>query len=283
MFFAFAFVTLNVNAQSISNHSFENWHSSSNLLVPDSFRTQDQVMATVNPTVSRSNEAHSGSFAAAIQNVFLSPGVGMSGQLHYGSMSDQGGVLRFFGWPCSDRPVSMRFYYKFARNGSDTAQASVTLTKWVNGQRETVGRGLVNITSPVSSYTLCELPVTYFSPAQPDSVVISFVSGANLVPTPGTILYVDDVSFGDVTSSISKFTSSGTSVFPNPVRDIVTVRFEWSGIKFCTLFDQNGRKIGEFTESGLSHMIDFYNLKSGFYYLNVENDGRKDQLVLVKE
>lgn len=253
------------------------------VLVPDSFRTQDQVMVTATPTVSRSNESHTGQFSAAIQSVYLSPGVGMSGQLHYGRMTNTGGSIRFFGWPCNDRPNVMHFWYKYSRNGNDTAQASVTLTRSNNGVRETVGRGLLNIFSSSTSYQEAEVAIAYFSSAQADSITISFVSSSNLVPTPGTVFYVDDISFDDLSASIKSRPTTTTVVYPNPTTDISTVKFSYSGLKVCTLFDATGKKVGSFLEPGMSHLIDFYSIPKGIYYLLVENDGRKEQVTIIRE
>jgi hypothetical protein len=276
--------TFITHAQPISNHSFENWHNAYSVLVPDSFRTQDQIMTTSTPTVSRSNESHSGQYAVAVQNVYLSPGVGMSGQLHYGSMTNNGGAIQFFGWPCNDRPTAIAFWYKFLRNGTDTAQASVTLTKWNGTQRETVGRGIINITATTNTYTQAVVQISYFSGQSPDSVTISFVSGSNLVPTPGTTLYVDDISFNDLANSVSKQPFAfGTVIYPNPATGISTVKFSYSGMKLCTLFDQTGKKRGEFTEAGLTHQVDLYNLKSGIYFLNIQNDGRDERMIILRE
>lgn len=270
-----------VNAQEVGNFSFENWHSAGNFMVPDSFRTKDQVTFNGNPSVTRSNESHSGQFAVAIQTIFLSPGVGMSGQINYGSMLNNSGAMTFFGHPFSSRPDMLKFWYKYSRNGNDTAQASVTLTRWTN-QREIIGSGVINLTASSNSYTSAEINILYFSGNTPDTISISFVSSSNLVPSFGTTLYVDDISF-DQPTLLRESSAHYVDVFPNPTSDICSITFDRPGLKTCTFYDMQGRLMSSFSTIAEKSRLDLSGFQKGMYYLFIQNNDRIDKSIVIKQ
>ncbi len=262
------------SAQNISNGSFENWQSFTNYNVPDSFRTKDQVLFSGNPCVTKSFESHSGQFAAAIQTMYLSIGVGMSGQLNYGSLVNNNGVLSFFGWPFLDQPNALHFWYKYLRNGNDTARVNITLTHW-NGYRETVGTGSMVIVANASSYTPADISINYTSGTNPDSIDISFISSSNLVPTPGTTLYIDDVRF-DLADNIKPTSTVSTSIFPNPSLGIWNLSFTSLASHSIIVLNTQGLRVKEFQSSDNSFLLDLSDCPAGLYCVLIQNDNKKE-------
>jgi hypothetical protein len=174
---------------------------------------------------------------------------------------------------------TIRGYYKYSPAGVDTA--GLVLIFRQNGSISGLASKML---PPTSSYTKFEVP---FSNAQvPDSFRIDLVSSYGGVM--GSALYVDDLVFKSVLTSLDKKSKmlKSISLFPNPTKTQLNI--EWtstaSQMKF-EIIDGLGRLYQ--SQSGLSKSgqltLDVSALSSGLYFIRIHLDNEVISRRFVKE
>lgn len=120
------------------------------------------------------------------------------GAVIFGVPSDngvfQGGI------PFSERPDFLNASLKYDINPGDSARVIVMLKK----DGVLISSNLFSITGSSNSFVEIQFPISYNSQLTPDSLVLGFISTnfVNDIQENTSILYVDDVSFSSVNSSI---------------------------------------------------------------------------------
>jgi hypothetical protein len=105
----------------------------------------------------------------------------------------------------TQRPTKFNGYYKYQPVGGDSGVVFVLLSKFniVAGHRDTVGFARQIIKNAVSTYTLIDLPINYYSTATPDSLTliiassgdINFVDLQGSKGQEGSQLWIDEIQF----------------------------------------------------------------------------------------
>ncbi|RYU79139.1 T9SS type A sorting domain-containing protein [Hymenobacter persicinus] len=224
--------------QAVSNGTLETWvtrHGDA----PTDWLTFDDALAVALPGfplppsggVTKSTDAHAGSFAAKLTSVNLTfPPVVGPGLLALGTKITQNDVDAdtldlVGGLPYTSRPARMQFYYKFAgtvATSDDRPTASVALTRTVGGVRQLVAKGRLFLPTTATTYTLATVPLTYKSSVVPDSIHIVFASAdvtydSNSDFTAGNSLFIDDVVMtGTATATRDAQLQAAVGVYPNP-------------------------------------------------------------------
>ena len=226
------------HGQAVANGDFETWAARSGVDAPTGWLTTDDIAASLLPisiatgTYSKVTDAHGGTYAVRLEsknNLLLGvvPGALVLGS-KVGSNRNLPGGLPFTG-----RPATLQFYYKLSGPqppvASNGAFVRVALTRRTNGITDTLATGRQIFSTPTASYVLAQVPLTYFSNAQPDSVRLLFGSGiitsatqGATGATAGTVFQLDDVSFvgtATVTATRNAALSAALSVAPNPSPD----------------------------------------------------------------
>lgn len=227
------------------NGNLETWSARNGVEAPTGWLTIDDALADAGfppllapRTVTKSSDAHGGSFAAQLQNVELAlrPGTtarrlpvlrgmpqrmlvhrrdeaeaDLPGLLLKGSINEDGDLV---GMPYTGRPASLRFWYKLTgpSAAADSAFAGMVLTR---ESEELADAGVV--LDPQSTYTLVDIPLTYRSAQMPDSIQLLISAGnAGRVSTTSR-LFVDDVQLvGTITGTSSAAAAAALLVYPNP-------------------------------------------------------------------
>jgi hypothetical protein len=221
-------------AQTISNGNFELWASPGGAPeAPTGWLTTDFILGYYNNvpagsyfntgTVTKSTEAHGGSFAAKISTLSLPTNSG-GAVVHPGwlVLGAQPGLYDYAGLPnagvpCTTRPTQLQFYYKLTGPATDSASALVYVTRTVAGVPTLLGVAFQYL-QPTTSYTLLTMPLDYSSGDVPDSVHIQLSSGDARVITAGTTLLVDDMALINPTlaTRAGAATQDLVQVAPNP-------------------------------------------------------------------
>ncbi len=103
------------------------------------------------------------------------------------------------GMPFTGRPDRFKVWYKYLSVNGDSCTMYAILYKWNNflHKRDTIGYAGLTDNVTVSGYTLLDLPFTYFSVEEPDTLSIIFASSAAgdlFLGQVGSTLYIDDIS-----------------------------------------------------------------------------------------
>ena len=185
----------------------------------------------------------------------------------------------------SERPDHLNFYYKFHQEGNDSAYVDFMLFNydftpdipWYE-RYDTIAFSVGYIFEETSEYIQYSLPVFYLSDSIPDFVSIYFGSGKKnncTLPTctPGTTLWVDDVSVSGGTVGINTIAheASKYNLYPNPAVTFFNIETnENVHILNVQMFDFSGRKIKYWI--GNQKVFHIENIPSGIYFVHIQTE-----------
>lgn len=295
--------TLGVSAQTITNAGFETWATRGIAEAPINWLTFDDILAFEDPgyvyntgVVTKSTDAHSGSFAAKLTNTAFRDNNG-------GSFVQEGVVILgtkissdnayYEGYPSggvafTTRPAQFQFFYKFTGPASDVPIATVLLTKQGAPGKlpDIIGGGTLTLAPTTGGYAGVAANIIYTSSATPDSVRIQFSSGTANTDTDhtkiaaGSVLLVDDISLTGTALSVraDAGTQAQLTVSPNPSP---AGRFHLSAPDQPALasapyavLDLTGRVVAQQPALAVpspSRDIDLSGLSAGIYLLRVDS------------
>jgi hypothetical protein len=224
-------------------------------------------------TITRSNTAHTGSFAA-----------------HLATADYMGqAILPFLQsnpFPVNEAHGSLTGYYQFQPARSSEV---FSVAAWFAENSNLVGFGFIDIGTPASGYTQFTIPIEYFGDAVvvPDSayIWIAIFDTSETDPVVGATGLVDDLSFGPPTSV--KQNDSGipqnfilSQNYPNPFNPSTKINFSIPEQSYVELIVYNilGNEVARLVNDNYSageYSVDFdaSNLPSGIYVARI-NAGR---------
>jgi len=276
-----AMTAISLNAQTISNGGFENWVDQGGYEEPQSWGTLNFFTLLGAPAgTTQTSDAHSGDYAAKIETTTFdvdSDGLDdtLPGVVFLGEFDLMGGDV-VIGAPFTNRPDSLIGWYKFTTTGTDDAFfVEVALTKWnsQNNISEVVATIEYNGTTEWSEYTRLALPLVYSNGEIPDSVQIAVSTDGGSTFTPGTTVWVDDLSF--VTNSaaaLPEHTSSIATIqyYPNPANQSMTIVAPKNTV--IHVYNALGMEV-ETVKAAASEktMLSTANYRNGVYFLKAES------------
>lgn len=221
------------NAQSVPNGGFETWTNNGFYEDPNEWTSLNMlgILFGVETTVvSKSTDAHTGTYSAKVETIAADldgngdddtlPGSMYLGTLDFMSETATNGAAFAY------RPDSLTGFFKYAPVNGDMWAVQVTLTKWnaanqsadVIGTAEFVGMGAE------SAFTRFSTDIEYLMPDMPDSVQIMVMASGGM-PSPGTALWIDDLSFVTNSTADAPELSAAPLIqyYPNPASHSLTV------------------------------------------------------------
>jgi hypothetical protein len=227
LFAVLASVSISANSQAIPNNGFETWA----ITPPAPFESAEGWAG--GPSISKSTNAHSGSFALQLQTaVFTNPNNGetdtISGNAFTGTPGMGPGMPGTPGFAFTNRPDSLTGWYTYSTSGNDANEVRVILSRWdaITLQREEIANTVFSC-NPIDIYTRFSFPIQYNSSNTPDTASIEIRSSNSPMEAPvlGSILLVDDLEFtsADQTGFSYISTTQSFRIFPNPANDFLNV------------------------------------------------------------
>lgn len=283
-----------VKAQ-IPNSGFESWTAQNGNVAYD----EPQGWATMNVlnqallggnsvSVFKSTDKHSGNYASKIRVVALTAnpvpntlpdtiGGVFTGALGYSYNPSIGLVVSInYGFACTARPDSLKFYAKYSPSANDSAGVYIILTKKNGLKRDTVAEGWTIIGGTITSYEMFRTHLNYYQTYAPDSCAIIVSAGGAGVghkSIPGSELYLDDFSFitnsGNGIEEVKK--NNLVSVFPNPAIDKVTFSAKTNEAYQIVIYDIGGKKINSYQLENNTVSINTSGLSQGIYSYHLIN------------
>lgn len=245
------------------NGGFENWMPGFNSESPVGWQTLNFLQFTMPPnpvSVFKASgiDKHSGSYALKLKTIYLSTnpapdvlddtiGITFTGYVNISP------TYYKYGYPYTGRPEKLDFWYKYLPVGADQSGVRVVLTKWNGLKQDTVAFGESELYSN-PSYSLYELPLTYFSDELPDTAAIFFASSRHQsLARNGSVIYLDDVVFTGWVG-IDENTMPAVKVFPNPAKENITFSGLNKNAKEIQVTDVSGRLLSTYNVNKISEI-----------------------------
>lgn len=273
-------ISLILNAIAQPNGGFENWAPEFTFENPVDWQTFNflAILSPPNPISAfkvGGIDKYSGNFALKLKSVFVNNnpmpggipdtfGCAFKGKIQLSPVSF------IAGFPYTGRPEKLEFYSKYSPVGNDSGLARVTLRKWNGTIHDTIGIGELTIsTNP--TYSLCELNITYSSIEQPDSAIIAFFSSKDSTTARvGSTIFLDDVIFtGWVGMDEKKQYDDKVNVFPNPVKNNLTIATEIEEAENVKIIDISGKIVGRFEIQNFNASINTSLFAEGIYFYEI--------------
>ncbi len=203
-----------------------------------------------------------------ILGVGVTPSILTNGTVNSASQTVEGGT------EFVDRPLTFNFSYRFDNVNNDSSLFSVTFSRWnaTSGMTEVVGSANAVMGSTAGAWVNAQFSIDYQSQEQPDSVLILFASGDDINPAAGSALFIDDLFYGYTPAGIAEETVVSTQVYPNPVSDVVSVRFSGTAVpNTFVILGLDGRTILSGTCTGALSTIDVSAISAGTYIMQLRS------------
>lgn len=284
-FLASALIILvgSVFSQTIPNAGFENWITTGSYANPqfwDSPNAETAVIPIIGfSTVTKSTDAHSGSFSARLETKSLL-GMPIPGMLTLGNLTINIASFNFTltgGVPFNLRPEKLKGFYKYAPAGGDTMVVGVVFYKNnLSGGSDTIGVAYYLSNAAVSTWTAFETYVDWFTSETPDTMNIFSVSSASMQGNAGTVLMLDDLGF-DYSAPVATPQKSKETVVAsyNPSGSLVQVYLtlpaeKMARISLVNLIGQSLKTVESEISTGSMVSIPVSDLPKGLYLVKVQ-------------
>jgi hypothetical protein len=94
---------------------------------------------------------------------------------------------------------------------------------------------------------------------------------------------IDDVDISTTTTSVDAVTNSEVSVFPNPVKDNLTVNTNSAKPSYLVIYDVAGKTIYQSQITSAQAIVDTKNFPKGIYFLQIRNETGLITRKIIKE
>jgi len=187
-------------------------------------------------------------------------------------------------FPIIGHPTNFCGYYKFLPQNNDTMTIGCAL--YLNGAM--VAYAYLTTTNTVSNWTSFTIPFSSYTTADSANIGLSAFYSLNYTSAQGnSILYVDNLSFDNLITSVSGQTSENNtfSFYPNPASNIVNLSIEDSNNEDLTLSIYNviGTLVKSETLKQNTLQINIGDLSNGVYMVSLKtNDMTENKKLIIQ-
>lgn len=271
-------ITIEAKAQ-IPNNGFENWAT---------VNGHDSLMGWYSGNITSSTDHYP--LSVGQYSIKLTNNVPVTSRYSYGysvTNSSSNGCLPSF--PISGHPNQLRGYYKCFPLNNDTMQIAIILFNKGVG----VAGGELTTTDTVSDWTSLNIPISSYTSADSATITIAAfyndtTCGMPYGPLGNSILYVDNLSFDNLISSVSENVNSNSPLilYPNPASDKVFLTLDHLNNEDLTiyLYDIMGKLVKTEILRKNQHEININDLENGSYFVSVKSkDITFNQRLMIKK
>ncbi|QQR86371.1 MAG: T9SS type A sorting domain-containing protein [Flavobacteriales bacterium] len=256
----------------LPNNGMEDWHDITTE-EPDGWFSFNPLLVNMGlAPVAKSTNARTGSFSLRMETLGLGndtlPGILANSDIANGAF--------LTGVPYTDTPTLMTAFYQYEPVGTDTGGIYMAFVS--NGLL--VQETYAWITNATSAWTFIGSPITLFN--APDTLLLRIWSGSH----PGSVLYVDDLSFVGVTLGEEELAQQGLELYPQPTHDVLNVRTVNGDVPMrIRVTDLSGRIVldGAATMQGSNISLSVNGLAPGVHVLELEFPSGSRRARFVKE
>ncbi len=272
----------------IPNNGFENWTTVGSYMEPQSYLTTNSFATTSFYPVTRSTDHYPlsvGNYSIRIENnISLLPNPDALGLiLQNGANTVLNGPGPAF--PISGHPVSLHGYHKYIPQNGDTMRIQIQFSLTGSG----VSWGEFSTTIAAPNWTPFTITMQNYSGADSASILISpyNCNGAppQYIPHGNSVLYIDNLSFDSLITSINAYTSKGATfkLYPNPATDLISIDAydsNESGL-VLNIYSFMGELVRSEQLINGSPRIDISDLNNGMYIIELMSAKGADRQTLV--
>lgn len=278
---AFGFLFAAPSLAQVPNGGFENWSTVGTYLDPDGWITFNNLtsLGGASPSCAQGSPGAVGSYYATVTSQNTAFGV-IQGVLISGNATT--GVS---GFPYSSRPAAMTGQWQYNIQPNDSGLVVVYMTKWNTAtmSADSVGGGAIQVTGSLSGWHPLNVPITYFTSANPDTAMIAIVSSAGDSVTAGSFISVDALGFGVVSGVVEADQVPSLRIYPSPAADVVNITAA-TPIADVEVMDLTGRTVVRKTLGAAGSTLDVADLPTGRYLVQVRMaDGKRQVRSFVKQ
>ncbi|OSZ82051.1 hypothetical protein CAP35_01920 [Chitinophagaceae bacterium IBVUCB1] len=231
--------------QPIMNGDFEGWSAKSYQVPQD---------CSVDGDVTRTTDKYAGNYAAKMVTIDDGTGSPYTGDVYV--------TMPY----TSTSPDTLTGYYKYTA-GAPGDEGQIIVMFFKNGMP--VGNSIIESLTASSTYKKFSMP---FQATQvPDELYIIFASSDFTNGAIGSTCLIDEVSIKQGSLSVNNKTYQKTDikVYPNPAKDMITIRAEHKDGLIAKIFDNTGKLLVEqaFEKDKTSINMPLQNMVAGMYNL----------------
>lgn len=171
-------------------------------------------------------------------------------------------------FPVTGHPTSLTGYYKWAPQNGDTMYIQLKL---YNGGTE-VTSDIFATKIAASSWTPFTLPITSYTTADSGFIIISsfYSDGPYNIPYGNSVLYVDNLNFDNLITSVSEQETQGdlADFYPNPASDMLSLNIENAEIN---IYDMMGDLVKSETMGSGQRELCISDLCNGVYVCTIRS------------
>jgi hypothetical protein len=274
-------ITASSQAQPVLNGGFENWTNTGNYSDPTEWLTSNMVTWYLDSVLNceQGTPAPVGDYFVKVSDRMLNGTSPQSGSITIGVMGSS------LGYPFTQRPDALNGLWQYhPQNGGNDGVVNAALTRWnpVTQQREVIANAPIHVTAPITSWQPFSSPFLYYSPLDPDSVIVS-VQATNGIFGDGTSIWVDDLSFGAYVNVQEAQDPLQVQLWPSPAHDQLAISAP-SPLRELIVQDMSGRVIARHAADGLTATVPVDALPPGLYLADLRlADGRRAVRSFAKE
>ena len=217
----------------------------------------------------------------SIMGTTVVPGILTTADLEIDFMNQSGGASG--GIEYSQKPSSLKGWYKFTSSEADTANISA----WFSNDTTDIGGGELNIFENKSVWTMFTVDLLFMPGINPDTMNVLFTSSIaeNNVPL-GTVLEIDHIWFEGGSLAINKTQNivDNFKIYPNPSTNFVNIESPELNLQFdVSIYNANGKRVQHSCKNTGLLNINISDLSSGIYFIEIlHNDRRKMEKLIIR-
>jgi hypothetical protein len=278
-------LTIKLNAQ-IPNSGFETWTTIGSYENPTGWATTNSYSTGSFYAVTKSIDHYPtsvGTYSIRIENntAFIANNSGLGFVLTGSQLALQPA------FPITGHPNSLTGYYKYTPINSDTMDIGIQLYK--NGVQ--VSGGDLTTTLTVSNWTSFNIPLSTYTSADSGFIVIqAYHAGPHSynIPHGNSVLYVDNLNFDNLITSVSEQTVNNTlfNLYPNPASNFITLNIDNINNADLTLNIYNviGTLVKSETLKQNQRQINVGDLSNGVYMVTIKSkDFTESQRLIIQK
>jgi hypothetical protein len=264
-------LTITLNAQ-ITNSGFENWTTVGSYENPTGWATSNSSSTGSFYSCTKSTDhypASVGNYSLRLENnTALTQTTGGWGM----AATDTMAYPYEPSFPISGHPTSLTGYYKFNSVNSDTMFIRILL--FSNGAM--VCYSTMETSTTASDWTSFNLEIPSYTTADSAQILMSamYPSSQFDVPNGNSVLYVDNLNFDVLITSISEQTvKSNFGFYPNPTSEIVTLNVKNVNNAELTLniYNLTGTLVKSEILEQNNHQLNIGDLNNGVYMVEIQS------------